>query len=143
MFWDICVEVEGMIQQVQQKKNLIAIDDVSKSPQMVKFISEYGRWLRAGYPVYFMCTGSYENMHELSSVKNLTFYRRAATLNTEPLNVVRMTELYRRKMHIDSIPAHEMAKVTKGHAYGGATLAKIKIAQIIGTIHTIAVKTAR
>lgn len=59
MFWDICVEVEGMIQQVQQKKILIAIDDVSKSPQMVKFISEYGRWLRAGYPVYFMCTGSY------------------------------------------------------------------------------------
>ncbi len=54
MFWDICVEVEGMIQQVQQKKILIAIDDVSKSPQMVKFISEYGRWLRAGYPVYFM-----------------------------------------------------------------------------------------
>lgn len=55
MFWDICVEVEGMLRQVQQKKILIAIDDVSKSPQMVKFISEYGRWLRAGYPVYFIC----------------------------------------------------------------------------------------
>ena len=54
-----------------------------------------------------------------------------------------MIELYRRKLHIDSILAREMAKVTKGHAYGGATLAKIKIAQIIGTIHTIAVKTAR
>ena len=48
-----------------------------------------------------------------------------------------------KPLHIDSIPAREMAKVTKGHAYGGATLAKIKIAQIIGTIHTIAVKTAR
>ncbi len=117
MFWDIGVEVEGMIQQVQQKKILIAIDDVSKSPQMIKVISEYGRWLRAGYPVYFICTGSYENMHELSSVKNLTFFRRAVTLNTEPLNVVRMSELYRRKLHIDSAQAREMAKVTKGHVY--------------------------
>lgn len=84
---------------------------------MVKFVSEYGRWLRAGYPVYFICTGSCENMHELSSVKNLTFFRRAATIYTQPLNVVRMSEMYRRKLHIDSAQAREMAKVTKGHTY--------------------------
>ena len=55
-FFDIGVEVENMIQQVQKKnkKILIGIDEVSKSDEMVKFASEYGRWLRAGYPVYFV-----------------------------------------------------------------------------------------
>ena len=104
---------------------VILIDDISKSPQMVKFISEYGRWLRAGYPVYFICAGSYENMHELSSVKNLTFFRRAATIHTQPLNVVRMSELYRRKLHIDSDQAREMAKVTNGHAYAFQKLGEL------------------
>ena len=35
-------------------KILIGIDEVSKSQEMIKFASEYGRWLRAGYPVYFI-----------------------------------------------------------------------------------------
>lgn len=74
-FFDIGVEVEEMIQNVQKKgkKILIGIDEVSKSEEMIKFASEYGRWLRAGYPVYFVCTGLYENIQELCNVKNLTF----------------------------------------------------------------------
>lgn len=80
-FFDIGVEIESMIQKVQKKgkKILIGIDEVSKSQEMIKFVSEYGRWLRAGYPVYFICTGLYDNIQELSNVKNLTFFRRAAT----------------------------------------------------------------
>lgn len=96
-FFDIGVEIESMIQKVQKKgkKILIGIDEVSKSQEMIKFASEYGRWLRAGYPVYFICTGLYENIQELSNVKNLTFFRRAATVKTEPLNMIRMTEMDR------------------------------------------------
>lgn len=96
-FFDIGVAVETMIQAVQKKgkKILIGIDEVSKSEEMVKFASEYGRWLRAGYPVYFVCTGLYENIQELSNVKKLTFFRRAATVKTEPLNMIRMTEMDR------------------------------------------------
>jgi len=102
-FFDIGVEVEEMIQNVQKKgkKILIGIDEVSKSEEMIKFASEYGRWLRAGYPVYFVCTGLYENIQELCNVKNLTFFRRATTVKTEPLNMIRMTEMYRSKLNID------------------------------------------
>ena len=116
---DIGVEVETMIQAAQKKgkKILIGIDEVSKSEEMIKFASEYGRWLRAGYPVYFVCTGLYENIQELSNVKNLTFFRRAATVKTEPLNMIRMTEMYKSKLDIDSNEAREMAKITKGYAY--------------------------
>ena len=116
-FFDIGVEVETMIQAAQKKgkKILIGIDEVSKSEEMIKFASEYGRWLRAGYPVYFVCTGLYENIQELSNVKNLTFFRRAATVKTEPLNMIRMTEMYKSKLDIDSNEAREMAKITKGY----------------------------
>ena len=81
-FFDIGIEVEGMIQAAQkkQKKILIGIDEISKTDEMVKFASQYGRWLRAGYPVYLVCTGLYENIQELSNVKNLTFFRRATTI---------------------------------------------------------------
>ena len=118
-FFDIGVEIESMIQKVQKKgkKILIGIDEVSKSQEMIKFASEYGRWLRAGYPVYFICTGLYENIQELSNVKNLTFFRRAATVKTEPLNMIRMTEMYKSKLNIDIELAREMAKITKGYAY--------------------------
>lgn len=96
-FFDMGVAVETMIQTVQKKgkKIFIGIDEVSRSEEMIKFASEYGRWLRAGYPVYFVCTGLYENIQELSNVKNLTFFRRAATVKTEPLNMIRMTEMDR------------------------------------------------
>ena len=118
-FFDIGVEVEEMIQNAQKKgkKILIGIDEVEKSEEMIEFGSEYGRWLRAGYPVYFVCTGLYENIQELCNVKNLTFFRRATTVKTEPLNMIRMTEMYRSKLNIDVSQARELAKITKGYAY--------------------------
>ena len=118
-FFDIGVEVEHMIQTAQKKgkKILIGIDEVSKSEEMIKFASEYGRWLRAGYPVYFVCTGLYKNIQELSNVKNLTFFRRATTIKTEPLNMIRMAEMYRSKLNIEIEQARKMAKITKGYAY--------------------------
>ena len=118
-FFRIGVEVEKMLQDVQKKngKIFIGIDEVSKSEEMVKFASELGRWLRAAYPVYFVCTGLYENMMEVSNVKNLTFFRRATTVMTEPLNAVRMAEMYRSQLNVDAAIAKTMAEVTKGYAY--------------------------
>jgi energy-coupling factor transporter ATP-binding protein EcfA2 len=118
-FFDIGVEIEEMLSTVQkkQKKILIGIDEVSKTKEMVQFASEYGKWLRANFPVYLVCTGLYENIMEVSNVKNLTFFRRAVTVKTEPLNFVRMAEMYRRLLSIDSDTGREMAKITKGYAY--------------------------
>lgn len=119
VFFDMGVEVESMIQQAQEKgkKILVGIDEVSKTSEMIKFASEYGRWLRANYPVYLVCTGLYENIQEVSNVKNLTFFRRATTIKTEPLNIVRMSEMYKNKLNIEGSEAREMAKCTKGYAY--------------------------
>jgi hypothetical protein len=118
-FFDIGVELERMIVTAYEngKKILIGIDEVSKTPEMISFTAEYGRWLRAGYPVYLICTGLYENMQEVSNVKNLTFFRRATNIKTEPLNFVRMTEMYMSKLNTDNEEAKRMSKITKGYAY--------------------------
>lgn len=118
-FFDIGTEIDSMIQAVQKenKKILIGIDEISRTEEMVKFASEYGRWLRAGYPVYFLCTGLYENIQQLSNVKNLTFFRRAATIQTEALNRILMAEIYKEKLHVSLEKAKEMAAITKGYAY--------------------------
>lgn len=118
-FFDIGVEVEKMIQEAakKDKKIFIGIDEVSKTEEMIQFASEFSRWLRAAYPVFMVCTGLYENITALSNVKNLTFFRRAATVTTEPLSYVRMAEMYRLKLSLDIDTAKEMAAITKGYAY--------------------------
>ena len=107
------------------KKIFIGIDEVSRTKEMIVFASEFGKWLRSGYPVYLVCTGLYENIQELSNVKNLTFFRRAVTKQTCPLNAVKMAELYKNKLHVDISLARKMAAVTKGYAYAFQELGKL------------------
>ena len=108
-----------MIKEVGQKgkKIFIGVDEVSKTEEMIKFASEFGRWLRGAYPVFLVCTGLYVNIRDVSNVKNLTFFRRAVTVKTEPLNAVRMSEMYRKQLSVDIATARTMAKITKGYAY--------------------------
>ena len=54
---------------------------------------------------------------EVSNVKNLTFFKRAGTVKTEPLSFVRMSEMYRRLLKVDLGEVQEMAKITMGYAY--------------------------
>lgn len=118
-FFDIGVEVDAMLQKAKEKnlRLLIGIDEVSKTSEMIIFASEFGKWLRAGYPVYLVCTGLYENIRDLCNVSNLTFFRRATTIQTQPLNMVRMSEMYKNKLDLDLKTAQKMAAITKGYAY--------------------------
>jgi energy-coupling factor transporter ATP-binding protein EcfA2 len=118
-FFDIGVEIEEMLQNAQKKgrKILVGIDEVSKTEEMIRFASEYGKWLRAGYSVYLVCTGLYENIQELSNVKNLTYFFRSVTVKVEPLNTIRMAEMYKKRLDIEGEEAKTMATLTKGYAY--------------------------
>ena len=118
-FFDIGTEIEQMLAVAarNRKKILLGIDEVSKTKEMVVFASEFGKWLRGGFPVFLVCTGLYENIRELSNVKNLTFFRRASTVQTEPLSFVRMSEVYRRSLEVDVSTAKKLSMLTKGYAY--------------------------
>ncbi len=117
--FDIGTELDEMIKEAIKngKKILIGVDEVSKTQEMTIFASEFGLWIRAGYPVYLVCTGLYENIEQLYNVKNLTFFRRATTIKTEPLNRIRMSEMYRSKLKIDIEEAKRLSSITKGYAY--------------------------
>lgn len=116
---DVGVEIEEGLKEIkrQNKKLLIGIDEVMKNKEMVQFASEFGKWLISQYSVYLVCTGLYENVNQLSNVKNLTFFRRATTIKTNPLNVIRMTEMYKNKLGINHDIAIKLATMTKGYAY--------------------------
>ena len=118
-FTDIGVELDEMLSLSTSlgKKVFIGVDEVSKTPEMTLFASEFGKWMRAGYSVYMVCTGLYENIEQVCNVPNLTFFRRATTIKTEPLNMIRMSETYKRTLHTDAVKSRELAQMTKGYAY--------------------------
>ena len=118
-FTDIGVELDEMLKHATTlgKKIMIGIDEVSKTPEMIVFASEFGKWMRAGYSVYMVCTGLYENIEQVCNVPNLTFFRRATTVKTEPLNMIRMSEMYKRTLNTDSAKSRELAQITKGYPY--------------------------
>ena len=118
-FFDIGSEIDLMLEKAAEKgrKILIGIDEVSRTREMVIFASEFGKWLRAGYPVYLVCTGLYENIQELANVKNLTFFRRATTVKTGALSTVAMSEIYHNKLGVSYETARHMADITRGYAY--------------------------
>ncbi len=126
-YFDIGVEIRKMLDIVQSKKKkvLLCVDEVSKTPEMITFSLEFGGWMISGLPVYIICTGLYENVTEISNVKNLTFFRRGTSIITAPLNHTRMCEMYKNKLKIDIDLAKKLATITKGYAYAFQQLGSI------------------
>lgn len=127
-FYDPGVEIEKLLKKAKEghKKILIGVDEISRNQNVVAFVSEFGKWLRADYPVYLVCTGLYENIEQLYNVSNLTFFRRATTVQTGPLNFIKMTEMYRKRLGIDTSEAKKMADMTCGYAYAFQELGVIR-----------------
>ncbi len=56
-------------------KVLIGIDDISKTPEMVKLLSMIGSMILEGLRLYLIVTGLSENIEDFSTEKNLTFLK--------------------------------------------------------------------
>ena len=91
---------------------MASVQDELKSEE-----NEKRGWLVSGYPVHIICTGLYENVYELGNTKNLTFFRRGTTIETKPLNQIKMSEMYASLLKVDTDTAKTMASVTNGYAY--------------------------
>lgn len=107
------------------KKIIIGIDDIAKTEAMTEFCSVYAKLIRntledeiaAPWPVYLICSGVYQNFYELGEVPNLTFFKRAAELRTEPFPMPAMAIKYEDMAQMDEDEAISFAKMTKGFAY--------------------------
>ena len=118
-YFDVGTEINEFLEKAKNagRKILVGIDEVSRTKEMEIFVAEFGKWLRAKYPIYLVCTGLYENIEQLYNVPNLTFFRRATTIMTSPLNFVKMSEMYRKRLGVDRSKAKELAEITDGYAY--------------------------
>ncbi len=101
----------------QNKRVLVAIDEIIKSKEMVAFASAFQLYIRDDLPVFLLMTGLSENIEELQNVKNLTFLYRAPKLIMEPLQIQQIQSDYEETLGIDSKTALEMARETKGYPY--------------------------
>lgn len=111
-----------------KKKNikvLITIDDIAKNDHVQAFIYSFQSFLREGYNVFLVMTGLYKNISELENVDNLTFLLRAPKLFLDNLNMREIFHSYSKIFNIDEQKALELAKTTKGYAYGYQLLGNI------------------
>ena len=104
---------------------MIGIDDIAKTEAMTELCSVYAKLIRntlegeiaAPWPVYLICSGVYQNFYELGEVPNLTFFKRAAELRTEPFPMPAMAIKYEDMAQMEEDEAISFAKMTKGFAY--------------------------
>ena len=109
-----------MIGKVQKKKIniLVGIDDISRTPEMVQFLSIWGSLLLEGYRnIYLVCTGLYQNIEEFTEDKNLTFFKRSDSVEIKSLNQYDTAYMYQKLLNIDEKEAVELSRFVKGYAY--------------------------
>lgn len=106
-------------------KVLVGIDDISKTPDMVKLLSIIGSMILEGLKIYLIVTGLSENIEEFSSEKNLTFFKRADEIEIKPLNKYDMTCMYEKLLGVDSETAKKICDMTNGYAYAYQVLGSL------------------
>ncbi len=106
-------------------KILIGIDDISKTPETVKLLSMIGSMILSGMQIYLVVTGLSENIEDFSSEANLTFFKRADSIETKELNRYDIVGMYQKLLEIDAPEAKRIEETTKGYAYAYQVLGSL------------------
>ncbi len=108
-----------MIRQANDKnyKILIGVDDISKTPEMIRLLSMIGSMLLEGLKVFLVVTGLSENIEDFSTEKNLTFFKRADEREIKVLNKYDITYMYEKLLGVDQEEAKKIWALTCGYAY--------------------------
>ncbi len=116
-----------MIETANRKrfKVLIGVDDISKTREMIHLLSIIGSMILEGLQVYLIVTGLSENIEDFSSVKNLTFFKRADSREMKSLNKFDIVFMYEKLLNIDSVEAMNMQKLCMGYAYAYQVLGSL------------------
>ena len=117
----------GMIASASKKnyKVLIGIDDISKTPEMIKLLSVVGSMILEGLNVYLVVTGLSENIEDFSTEKNLTFFKRADSKEIKSLNKYDITYMYEKLLDVNTEEARKLERLSKGYAYAYQVLGSL------------------
>ncbi len=121
-------ELSEMVQKANDNgyKVLVGIDDIAKTPDMVKFLSIWGTMLLDDKKhIYFVCTGLSKNIEDFTEEPNLTFFKRSDPIETGPLNKYAIALMYRKLLKIDEEESVKLAKFTCGYAYAYQVLGSL------------------
>ncbi len=116
---DIETALAKMLQSLARdnKRVLIAIDEVSRTQAMQEFASSFQIFVRQDLPVFLLATGLYENISDLQNADNLTFLYRAPKIELAPLNAGAIATNYERTFKITRDEARKMAALTMGYSF--------------------------
>ena len=107
-------------------KVLIGIDDIAKTDAMVQFLSILGMiMMEPDYDVRLICTGLSKNIEDFVSIPHLSFFVRSESIKIKPLDKHEIAAKYRNLLEINREEAVELAKFTKGYAYGYQVLGEL------------------
>lgn len=121
-------ELTEMIQKANDKgyKVIVGIDDIAKTPEMVKFLSIWGAMLLDDRKqIYFVCTGLAKNIEDFTDEPNLTFFKRSEPIEIGPLNKYDIALMYRKLLGVDEDESVKLAKFTQGYAYAYQVLGSL------------------
>ena len=124
---DIQIAIEKMVKIVNDKgmRILIAIDDVTKSKEVISFACAFQDLISKRMQVYLLMTGLYENIYSLQRDKRCSFLLRAEKVNVGPLSLTGMKNQYMQTFQCGEKEAIEMAAFTKGYSYAFQALGYI------------------
>ena len=128
LYFSAEAELTDMIQKANDKgyKVLVGIDDIAKTPEMVKFLSIWGAMLLDDKKkIYFVCTGLTKNIEDFTEEPNLTFFKRSEPIETGPLNKYAIALMYRKLLGVDEAESVKLAKFTCGYAYAYQVLGSL------------------
>lgn len=111
-----------------KKKNikvLITIDEIVSNQYTRIFAHEFQSFLRENFNVYLLMTGLYENVASFTKEKSLTFLYRAPKIYLKELNLMSIANSYKKIFSLTFEKSVELAKFTKGYAYGYQLLGDI------------------
>ena len=116
-----------LINKANKKKYkvLIGIDDISKTPSMVEFLSIFGSMILEGSQVYLVVTGLSQNIEDFSSEKNLTFFKRADSKEIKALNRYDIVYMYEKLLKVDTVEAKKLQELSGGYAYAYQVLGSL------------------
>lgn len=104
---------------------LITIDEAVSNRHMKVFAHEFQTFLRADYDVCLLMTGLYQNISLLEKQKSLTFLYRAPKIYLSKLNLMAISNSYRKIFEISENESIKLARYTNGYAYAYQLLGNI------------------
>lgn len=120
--------LKEMVQNASAKGYRIAIgiDDISKTDNMVRFLSLVGDMiLDESKNIYLICTGLTRNIDDFVSEPHLSFFVRSDKIEIRTLSIPLITFKYQELLGAPQPEAKALAEFTKGYAYAYQVLGEL------------------